>query len=108
MYMVSHRVQLLWNLKQKNKPEMYQQTASTIPKYHSARNIHSAVVESVICGQMKKLTQVTAVFWLRTGQQLCISLTTVTSVQISTLLEERLRKDRALRNLLIHRHHNSA
>ena len=46
--------------------------------------------------------------WPRTGQQLCISLTTVTSVQISSLLEERLGKDRALRNLLIHRHHNSA
>jgi len=40
---------------------MYQQTASKIPKYHSAMNIHSAVVESLICGQMKKLTQVNAV-----------------------------------------------
>jgi len=84
---------------------MYQQTASTIPKHHSSMNMHSAVVESLTCVQTKTLTHVNAVFWLRTGQRLCISLTTV---QISSLLEERLGKNRALRNLLIHSHHNSA
>ena len=46
----------------KNKPEMYQQTASTIPKYNSSLNIHSAFVESLTCDQMKTLTHVNAVF----------------------------------------------
>jgi hypothetical protein len=84
---------------------MYQLTASTIPKYLSSMNMHSAVVESLKCGQMKTLTRVNAVFWLRTDQRLRLSLTTV---QISNVLEERLGKDRVLINVLIHRHHNSA
>jgi len=112
VYLLNHPVQhgltqraVTAEFEQKNKPKC-QQTASTIPKYNSSMNIHSPVVESLTCGQMKTLTHVNAV-WLRTGQRLCISVTTVTTAQIS-LLEERPGKDRALRNLLIHRHHNSA
>jgi len=78
--MVRHSVRLLRNLNPKNKPDMCQQIASTIPKYNSSMNIRSTFIESLTWGQMKTLTHslLQFFFWLRTGQQLRRSVTIVT------------------------------